>query len=122
MAAKKKNICEHLNVETQTFGKTSVAVCKDCLQNVDPKAFEVKEALRNAKVADPGGEPVDLDRNGFNRLYEYKVPKTIKLPDTEEFFPLFNVRAGDIVIVLRKRGSRPLKGDAAPTPTPVKKA
>jgi hypothetical protein len=88
--------CEHLNVETKNVSGVDMAACKDCGVAVDPTKFE------EATPEEPKVTPAKMD--GLKRVHEYKV---IHVIDNKEigkpFFPVFDAKKGDVVVVLRKR-------------------
>lgn len=99
-----KKPCDHLNVESQSFSGVQMAVCKDCGKNVNPDQFEkieVKNTVMPIPPAAEGEKPVDT----MKRVQETIVSGMVEIPGLEKpFFPLFGVKKGDVVIVLRQKG------------------
>jgi hypothetical protein len=103
LMAKKK--CDHLNVETMAVSGISMAVCKDCGGKVDPEAFETKVEASNTAVPMPTPAPADRPTDDMTRVYDTLVSDLISIPGLEKpFFPLFGVKSGDLVVVLRHKG------------------
>lgn len=98
-----KKPCEHLNVENQSFSGVPMCVCKDCGKQVDPAQFE-KVEIKNAAL--PIQVPVEGEKSvdAMKRILETLVGDMVQLPGLEKpFFPLFGVKKGDLVIVLREK-------------------
>lgn len=105
MARKAKaSTCEHLNVKTQEFSGVQVAVCQDCHKQVDPASFEPVVAKMEARPVDlPADGPSNRPTSGLKRVYDAVVEQTVNVPGLDKpFFPLFDVKAGDVIVVLRK--------------------
>lgn len=96
-----KKHCDHLNVESQSFSGVSMAVCKDCGVQVNPDQFE-KVEIKNAALPIPAPAEDEKSVDSMKRILETLVGDMVKLPGIEKpFFPLFGVKKGDLVIVLR---------------------
>lgn len=99
-----KRKCDHLNVETQAISGVSMAVCKDCGNTVNPDEFEKKEAA-NTAIPLPAPTPADRPTEGLVRVFDALIPDLISVPGLDKpFFPLFGVKPGDLVVILRKKG------------------
>ena len=96
MTTRTKSKCEHLNVETKKMAGILMAVCRDCFQTVDPKEFEVSEALK----AESNGE-----LSTYKKVLQLEVDSLIdtKAKDCPAFFPIFAAKPGDLIVLLRKR-------------------
>jgi hypothetical protein len=99
----KKKPCEHLNVETKNFSGIPMAVCKDCGKSVNPEEFDKTASTRNAPIPAPPAGPGDRSTEGLDRVFDTLVSDLVSVPGLEKpFFPLFNVKKGDLIIVLRE--------------------
>lgn len=98
-----KRKCDHLNVETRGISGVSMAVCKDCGDQVDPMDFERKEVANTAVPLPPPG-PADRPTDGLTRVFDTIIPDLITFPGLDKpFFPLFGAKPGDLVVILRKK-------------------
>ncbi len=98
-----KRKCDHLNVETRGISGVSMAVCKDCGDQVNPEEFERKEIANTAVPIPPAG-PADRSTDGLMRVFDTIIPDLVTVPGLDRpFFPLFGVKPGDLVVVLRKK-------------------
>ena len=98
-----KRKCDHLNVETRGISGVSMAVCKDCGDQVNPEEFERKEVANTAVPIPPPG-PADRPTDGLTRVFDTIIPDLITVPGLDKpFFPLFGAKPGDLVVILRKK-------------------
>ena len=99
--SKKRPKCDHLNVMTNEVSGIPVAVCKDCGERVDLDQFE----QRQAHIQLPTPAPADIPVDDMVRVHDSMVSSLVSIPGLEKpFFPVFDVKQGDLVIVLRKKG------------------
>jgi hypothetical protein len=99
MTATKKAKCEHLNVETKKLEGVMMAVCKDCMKSVDPNEFEANEALK----AERAGQPETANPDGLRKVGTVSVSGLVDVKEVgAPFFPVFNVKKGDLILILRK--------------------
>lgn len=98
-----KKPCDHLNVESQSFSGVSMAVCKDCGVQVNPDQFE-KIEIKNAALPIPAPAEGEKVVDAMKRILETLVGDMVEIPGLgKPFFPLFGVKKGDLVIVLREK-------------------
>lgn len=99
--------CDHLNAETRVIGGVSVVVCKDCAQHVDPSVFEVPVPPKPAEApkppsSHPAGPPAGMV--ALDIIYDGPV-QLVKVGKfgIEPFFPVFNVKEGERIVIARKK-------------------
>ncbi len=100
--------CEHLNVGTTKIDGVDKTVCKDCKTPVEMKELpEVKMAAPVAPPAPPAQVGVvDLlpflkTGKTLIKVSEFKINGVVKLPKLDAFFPVFEAKAGDVLVVYR---------------------
>lgn len=97
---KPKN-CDHLNLKRTIVGGLEYAVCKDCGKLFSTEEFEEAEPMTEPEAKEKG------TKEDGKLVLEVEVPEIlVKIPKGEnkgkEFYPLFDVKKGDVIRVFRK--------------------
>lgn len=99
----RKKSCEHLNIESREFSGVQMAICKDCGNQVNPEVFDKNAAARNAPIPVPAAKAGERDTEGLVRVFDTLVGDLTDVPGLDKpFYPLFGVKKGDLIVVLRE--------------------